>query len=98
MQSAYQFIDAYWIGKVGKEAVAAVSVSGSVVFLIIALGTGFAMAGTILVAQYAGAKKQNMVDHSAGQTLISVVAISILLSLVGFFASEWILTTMGGST
>lgn len=53
LQSSYQFVDAYWVGKVGKEAVAAVSVSGPIAFLIIALGTGFAMAGTILVAQYA---------------------------------------------
>lgn len=27
LQSAYQFVDAYRVGKVGKEAVAAVSVS-----------------------------------------------------------------------
>lgn len=95
LQSAYQFVDAYRVGKVGKEAVAAVSVSWSIVFLIIALGTGFAMAGTILVAHYAGAKNQAMVNRSAGQTLVCVVAISIVLSLVGFFASEWILSVMG---
>lgn len=91
LQSSYQFVDAYWVGKVGKEAVAAVSVSGPITFLIVALGTGFAMAGTILVAQYAGAGKKELVNHSATQTLLSVVVISLLLSIIGFFAAESIL-------
>lgn len=95
LQSSYQFVDAYWVGKVGKEAVAAVSVSGPITFLIVALGTGFAMAGTILVAQYAGAGKKELVNHSAAQTLLLVVAISLLLSIIGFFAAEWILQSMG---
>lgn len=95
LQSSYQFVDAYWVGKVGKEAVAAVSVSAPIVFLIIALGTGFAMAGTILVAQYAGAKKKKMVNRSASQTLLSVVVIALVLSIIGFCAAEWILQTMG---
>ena len=82
LQSSYQFVDAYWVGKVGKEAVAAVSVSGPITFLIVALGTGFAMAGTILVAQYAGAGKKELVNHSAAQTLLLVVAISLLLSIL----------------
>ena len=95
LQSSYQFVDAYWVGKVGKEAVAAVSVSGPITFLIVALGTGFAMAGTILVAQYAGAGKKELVNRSASQTLLLVVVISLLLSIIGFFAAEWILQSMG---
>ena len=82
LQSSYQFVDAYWVGKVGKEAVAAVSVSGPIAFLIIALGTGFAMAGTILVAQFAGAGKKEQVNRSASQTLLSVVVISLVLIVV----------------
>lgn len=95
LQSSYQFVDAYWVGKVGKEAVAAVSVSGPITFLIVALGTGFAMAGTILVAQYAGSGKKDLVNHSAAQTLLLVVVISLLLSIIGFFAAESILQIMG---
>ena len=95
LQSSYQFVDAYWVGKVGKEAVAAVSVSGPIAFLIIALGTGFAMAGTILVAQFAGAGKKEQVNRSASQTLLSVVVISLVLSVIWFFSAEWILQTMG---
>ena len=55
MQSAYQLIDAFWVGRLGGAAVAAVSLSFPVMFLMIALGMGLAMAGSTLTAQYRGA-------------------------------------------
>lgn len=94
MQSAYQFVDAYWIGKLSKEAVAAVASSGSIVFLILSLGMGFSMAGTILIAQYVGAKNKEMVNKGTAQTLLSVVIISAFLSVVGYFSAEHILLLM----
>ena len=63
LQSAYQFVDAYWVWSISKEAVAAVSVSWPVIFLIIALGTGFSMAWSILIAQYSWQKNKEMVNH-----------------------------------
>lgn len=94
LQSSYQFVDAYWVGKVWAEAVAAVSVSGPITFLIISLGTGFSMAGTILIAQYAWAKNQRMVNHVSAQTLLSVVIMGILLGVIWYFSSEFILRAM----
>lgn len=44
LQSAYQFTDSFWVGRLGGSAVAAVSVSFPITFLMIALGAGFAVA------------------------------------------------------
>lgn len=95
LQSSYQFVDAYWVGKLGQEAVAAVSVSGPILFLVIALATGFAMAGSILIAQYAGAKNQQMVNYTAAQTLTTIVMVSLIFSGLGIFFSKNILELMG---
>lgn len=95
LQSSYQFVDAYWIGRISQEAVSAVAISGSIAFLIISLGMGFSMAGTILVAQYVGAKNKKMVDFVSAQTLFAVSVFSIFLSILGIFASESILSIMG---
>src|SRR5947209_15612943 len=76
LQAAYQLIDAFWVGRLGGAAVAAVSVSTPVMFLTIALGAGLAIAGSTLVAQYFGAKNHDMVDHVAAQTLLMVVLVS----------------------
>src|SRR5262245_44442972 len=69
LQSAYQIIDACWVGRLGGAAVAAVSVSFPMMFLSIALGAGLAVAGSTLIAQYFGARNREMVDHVAAQTL-----------------------------
>lgn len=87
LQAGYQLIDAFWVGRLGGFAVAAVSVSTPVTFLTIALGTGFAIAGSILIAQYFGAGNMKMVDHIAAQTMLLVVSLSILLGTAGYFFS-----------
>src|SRR5205085_9612736 len=79
LQAADQLIDAFWVGRLGGAAVAAVSVSTPVMFLTIALGAGLAVAGSTLIAQYFGAKNQYMVDHVAAQTLLMIVLVSIVL-------------------
>src|SRR5881227_380740 len=79
LQAAYQLIDAFWVGRLGGSAVAAVSVSTPIMFLTIALGAGLAIAGSTLIAQYFGARNQDMVDHVAAQTLLMVVFVSVVL-------------------
>src|SRR5436190_24202128 len=78
LQAAYQLIDAFWVGRLGGAAVAAVSVTTPVMFLTIGLGAGMAIAGSTLVAQYFGARNQEMVDHVAAQTLLMVVGVSVV--------------------
>src|ERR1044072_9119258 len=84
LQDAYQLIDAYWVGRLGGSAGAAVSVSTPVMFLTIGLGAGLAIAGSTLVAQYFGAKNQEMVDHVAAQTLLMIVLVSVVLGGFGY--------------
>ena len=91
LQAAYQLVDAFWVGRLGAYAVAAVSVSTPVTFLTIALGTGFAIAGSILIAQYFGAGKYTLVNHVAAQTLLLVVVLSALLGAAGFACSPYFL-------
>src|ERR1700749_264598 len=79
LQTGYQLTDAFWVGRLGAASVAAVSVTFPITFLFIAMGSGLAMAGATLSAQYAGAGRQDMVNHVAGQTMIMVVITSFLL-------------------
>ena len=65
LQAAYQLIDAFWVGRLGGSAVAAVSVSTPIMFLTIGLGAGLAIAGSTLVAQYFGARNQPICAQSA---------------------------------
>jgi len=95
LQSAYQLIDAFWVGRLGGAAVAAVSLSFPVMFLMFAVGAGLSIAGSTLIAQYVGAGNQKMVGHVAGQTLVMVVLTAIVLGTAGFFLAPSYLRIMG---
>jgi putative MATE family efflux protein len=97
LQSAYQLTDTFWVGRLGEKAVAAVSLSFPIIFLMIAVVSGFAIAGTILVAQYTGYGDRARVDHVAAQTLIANVMVSILIAVAGYFASPMLMRLVGAS-
>jgi len=98
LQSAYQLTDAFWVGRLGGAAVAAVSVSFPIIFLLIALGMGFGIAGSTLVAQYEGAGNSRMVNHVAAQTLVMVALTSAILGGLGYAIAPGLLRLMGVAT
>ena len=59
------------------------------------MGSGLAMAGATLTAQYAGAGRQDMVNHVAGQTMIMVVITSFVLGALGYIVAPYLLTLLG---
>jgi len=95
MQTAYNIIDTYWVGRLGEEAVAAVSIAFPVIFLIISFGAGLTIAGTVLIAQHTGRRDQERVDLIAGQTIILLVNVSLVISVVGYALSEPMLRLVG---
>lgn len=95
LQTAYQLVDTFWLGRLGANAVAAVSLSFPVLFLVLSLGSGLTLAGTVLVSQYKGAENQKMVDFGSSQTIFIIFFISILLGIVGYFASGPLMELMG---
>jgi len=95
LQVGYNLADTFWVGRLGQAAVTALSFSWAIVFLVISLAGGFAVAGTVLVAQNKGAGNDARVDHVAGQTVGFVVALSALFSLAGYLLVPWLLTLIG---
>lgn len=95
LQVAYQLVDAFWVGRLGAAAVAAVSITMPIMFVLIAAGMGFAIAGTTLIAQYTGARDHKMVNHVAAQTLLTVLVVSVVLGALGFVLAPWLLHLMG---
>lgn len=95
LQTAYQLIDTFWLGRLGANAVAAVSVSFPMLFLILSLGAGLTLAGTVIVAQYKGAENQRMVNFSSSQTMSLIIAISILLAIIGYITARPMMKIIG---
>lgn len=95
LQSAYQLIDTFWLGRLGADAVAAVSLSFPLLFLVLSLGAGLTLAGTVMVARYQGAENQQMVNFSSSQSVFLIFLTSILLAIISYFASEPLMSLIG---
>ena len=91
LQSAYQIIDAFWVGRLGGAAIAAVSVTFPVMFLMMAVGAGLSIAGSTLTAQFVGARNHAMVGHVAGQTFLMVISSAVVLGVAGWIATPALL-------
>jgi putative MATE family efflux protein len=94
LQTGYQ-LTAFWVGRLGAAAVAAVSVSFPVSFLVIGLGAGLGIAGATLSAQYMGAGRQDMVNHVAAQTMLMVTVTSAVLGAAGYALAPLLLDLLG---
>lgn len=79
----YSLADMFWVGRLGQPAVAALTFSWAIVFLVISFSLGFSVAGTVLVAQHKGAGHLNQVSRVAGQTITFVLVLSSVISVVG---------------
>ncbi|MCD2205199.1 MATE family efflux transporter [Halobacterium sp. KA-6] len=97
-QTAYNLADTFWLGQYSTDALAAISFAFPMVFLLISLGMGISVAGSVLVAQYTGAGGERQAEFAASQTMTFAVIASILLGGVGYFFVGDFLSLMGAST
>lgn len=95
LQSAYQLIDTFWLGRLGANAVAAVSISFPLLFLVLSLGSGLTLAGTVLVSQAFGAGDKKRVDFNSSQTISLVFFISLMLSVLGYYIAGPLMKIIG---
>ncbi len=95
LATAYQITDTWWVGRLNAEAVAAVSLCFPINFLMIAIGGGLAIAGSVLVAQYKGRGEERAMNHVTAQTLLMVLTSATVLSTAGYVFSEPIMRFMG---
>jgi len=94
LQTVFNLVDTFWLGKVGKVAIAAPTVSWPMIFVVISIAAGFAIAGTTLVSQYTGAGDKRMADYSAAQITLLVTFTGLVLCIIGFFITPFLLNWM----
>ncbi|UCG93532.1 MAG: MATE family efflux transporter [candidate division WOR-3 bacterium] len=91
----YNLTDTFWLGKLGRQAVSAPTVSFPFIWTMMSLGMGFAIAGFALVSQYAGAGQWDKVKHNITNLLTLMFISSFILGIAGFFTTPWLLRALG---
>jgi putative MATE family efflux protein len=83
LQTLYNLADSFWLGKIGKSALVAPTVTMQVSFLAFAFAMGLGLGGSTLVSQYKGAERPREMARAGGQTLVLLSAIGVGLMLLG---------------
>lgn len=97
MESLFAVADVFWVSKLGKDAVAVVGMTESLMTIIYAVAIGISIAATAIVARRIGEKDPEKASQAAGQILLLGLGVSVVLGAVmGGFAPE-ILRAMGAS-
>ncbi|MFC6800008.1 MULTISPECIES: MATE family efflux transporter [unclassified Haladaptatus] len=97
MQTAYNLADTFWLGQYSTEALAAISFGFPMVFLLISLGMGLSVAGSVLVAQHTGAGETEEAEYAASQTVSFAFIASIILGAIGYPLVRPFLAFLGAS-
>lgn len=97
LQIVYQLTDTYWVGQLGTNALAAVSITFPVFFLIISFCAGLAIAGTILVSQHKGEKNHQQINHISTQIFVFISILAVIFSILGYLLAPTILNALGAS-
>ncbi|MEO8499723.1 MAG: MATE family efflux transporter [Vicinamibacteria bacterium] len=84
-QTLYFLADLFFVGRLGKEAVAGVSLAGTVMFLVLALTQSLGVGATSLVAQALGRKDRDHAELVFNQSLILSNITGLIFGVV-FFA------------
>jgi putative MATE family efflux protein len=88
-QTLYFLVDLYWVGRLGKEAVAAVGVAGNLQFIVLAVSQMLAVGATTLVSHAAGQRDQERAILVFNQAQILSMVVAVLFLAIGWAVSDW---------
>src|SRR5437773_52698 len=84
VQTLYLLADLYWVGSLGKEAIAAVGVAGNLTMIVVALTQMLGVGATALISHAAGQKDQPRGELVFNQSFIMSILVAVALGLCGF--------------
>jgi putative MATE family efflux protein len=77
---SYNFIDSLWLGRLGKIAFDAPTVSWPLLFFLVSFASGYINGGISIIAQYYGAGDVENARKSAGKLFLTTIILAILVA------------------
>src|SRR5438552_6532625 len=84
VQTLYLLADLYWVGRLGKEAIAAVGVAGNLTMIVLALTQMLGVGTTALISHAAGQKDQQRAELVFNQSFVMSILVAVGLAVIGF--------------
>ena len=98
-QTLYFLVDLYWVGRLGKEAVAGVAVAGNLTFIVLAISQMLGVGTTTLVSHAAGQRNHERALLVFNQSqLLSIIVGAAFLVLAMLFRTAYARTLSADET
>jgi putative MATE family efflux protein len=93
----YNIVDAFWVGKLSPEAIAAVSVSQIALFIMVALSMGITVGSGVIMAMHIGAKEKEQAGKVLGQSFVLSAIAAGLFTTISLVFREPLLVLSGAT-
>ncbi len=97
VQVLYNLTDTFWLGKLGREQLAAPGTAWPLVWFFMSIGMGFATAGFAFVSQYVGAKEYEKANRAAGALYSLMMLFAAGVGIFGVISAPYLLSFMSVS-
>jgi len=97
VQNMYNIIDTAFVGRLGADAIAALTFSFPIFFILIAIGTGLGVGTNSRIARFLGAKDIKKAENTAMHGLILSVVLGLVIFISVFFFLEPLFHIFGAS-
>src|SRR5256714_882652 len=84
VQTLYLLLDMYWVGHLGREAIAAVGVAGNLNMIVLALTQMLGVGTTTLISQSAGRKDQPRAELIFNQSVTMSIFVGLFVGICVF--------------
>ena len=91
-------IDSIWVAFINNDAVTALSFISPLYFIIVGVGIGIGAGVNSIISRFSGEENLKQINNSIIHGFIIMVAISALISGIGFFFLDDITILMGGES
>lgn len=98
VNALYHIVDAFFVGRIGPEAVAAVSVAFPLMILLAALAEGFGVGAAATIARLLGAGRRRRADQAATLALVMAAATGLAATALLLPVIEPVLQFLGATS
>jgi len=91
----YNVVDTFYAGRLSTEALAALSLTFPIYFVLLAMGMGFSTGATALIGNALGRDDQEEAARTASQGLVLSILLAAVVVTAGFLASPALFRLLG---
>jgi putative MATE family efflux protein len=92
---AMEISNAFFLGKLGSDALAAITMSGAIVFFLMTFGSGLSIGTVAMVSRACGERNYPKAEHIGAQSLILGIAVAAVIGAAGFVFCGDMLSLLG---